>query len=273
MEIITQDITAKDFNEFSQLFYLRSGICLYNEKKYLIIHRLQPLISNDDSINTFSDLLKILKTGTNEKLISKFVDALTTNYSFFFRDDIHFRFIHFLIKHKFQKNKPIRIWSAACSSGEEPYSIALTLMENFPELSDMKFHIYASDISETMLNKAEAGIYKYENINKNMGTNFMDKYFDRLDNPELCKIKSIVKKNITFQKINLLETPPFYKSFDLIFLRNVLIYFNTEKKELILNNISLYLKKDGYLIIGLSESLVGTQTPFKHIDHSIYKLK
>lgn len=266
------DISDKDFEEFSQQFYLRSGIRLTSQKKYLITNRLQKLIRTNNEINSFSDLSRIIREGTDKELISQFVDALTTNYSYFFRDPVHFRFLKYHFTKKAASNKRIRIWSAACSSGEEPYSIALIIHEFFPEMLTKGVEILASDISQSMLIKAKNGVYNRSDLTKNLNEAAQSRYFEPTQDLQFLRVKREIKNLVTFRKINLLEPYPLKASYDIIFLRNVLIYFDREKKERVLSNLSNYLKDDGYLIISMSESLVGVGHPFKHIRHSIYKL-
>ncbi len=266
------NITDKEYEDFSRQFYRRSGIKLTPEKKYLITNRLQKLIKAENNIHSFSDLSRIIAEGRDKELIAQFVDALTTNYSYFFRDPVHFRFLKYFFTHKADDKTRIRIWSAACSSGEEPYSIALILHEFFPEFLKRDVHIHASDISQKMLLQATNGIYKRESLIKNINDSTLIKYFEVTEKDQYYGVKHEVKKLISFQKINLMEPYPFRDSFDIIFLRNVLIYFDQEKKEQILSNLAHYLNKDGYLIISMSESLVGLRQPFKHIQNSIYRL-
>lgn len=267
-----ENITDKEYEAFSQQFFRRSGIKLAPEKKYLITNRLQRIIKTEKSINNFSDLSRIVSEGNNKRIITQFVDALTTNYSYFFRDPVHFRFLKYFFTNKVNDKSRIKIWSAACSSGEEPYSIALILHEFFPELLKKDINIFASDISQKMLNRAQNGFYKRENLLKNLSKSTLHQYFQESDDSQSYLVKPEIKNLITFQKINLLEPYPFRDSFDIIFLRNVLIYFDHDKKEKILSNLAHYLSDDGYLIISMSESLVGVRHPFKHIRHSIYRL-
>ena len=266
------DISDKEFENFSRQFYVRSGIKLSSEKKYLITNRLQRLIRTGNEIHSFADLSRMITEGTDKELITEFVDALTTNYSFFFRDPVHFRFLKFFFSRRAASGRRIKIWSAACSSGEEPYSIALIVHEFFPELLAKGIDILASDISQRMLDKAEEGRYKRDALMKNLNEAALQRYFDPTDDPLFLSMKQEIKSLVSFRKLNLMEPYPLRDSYDIIFLRNVLIYFDREKKERILTNLANYLKDDGYLIISMSESLVGVRHPFKHIRHSIYRL-
>lgn len=264
-------ISNELFEKFAKLFFQKTGILLKSHKKYLVISRLQKFIGEGKKFKSFEEYYDALAKGADSELISSFVNVLTTNFSFFFRERIHFDFLAHYLKNKIHGNKELRIWSGACSTGDEPYSIAMTFLENVINPLDFDFKILATDISTKVLEIAQSGVYELSKVNKSLSKIQINNYFDHdLDHGTITANQKL-KNLISFRKLNLMGIYPFRKSFDIVFLRNVLIYFNKQEKEIILNKIYDYIKPDGYLIIGLSESLVGIQTHFKAIKYSIYK--
>jgi chemotaxis protein methyltransferase CheR len=258
------------FNKFVNLFYEKAGIKLGEHKKYLIVNRLDKLIGEERNYSNYEDYYDALTNDKSGELVKEFINRLTTNFSFFFREDVHFQFLEYFFQNKISGKKTIRIWSAACSTGEEPYSIALKAKTSIPNIDELDFKILATDISTRVLDIAMNGEYEFEKINRN---NVLDKYlycFHKYGNG-IVMVKDDIKKLISFRYLNLLSTYPFKKKFDIVFLRNVLIYFENKEKEVILDKIYQELNPDGYLIMGLSESLVGVKNDFKAIKFSIYR--
>jgi len=244
---------------------------LKEHKKYLVINRLQKYIGQDKIFNSFEEYFKALNSDNDKELLTNFINLLTTNYSYFFREKIHFDFLAYYLKNKISDQKYVRIWSAACSTGEEAYSIAITVFESIKNIQNLDFKILATDISTKVLQAAKTGCYDIDKVDKSITDKIIKKYFkiDEINNT--ITSNSNLKDLITFRQLNLLSSYPFKKNFDIIFLRNIMIYLNKEEKEIILNKIYQYLKPEGFLIIGLSESLVGVNSLFKPIKHSIYK--
>jgi chemotaxis protein methyltransferase CheR len=264
------NLTNTAFKNLIDLFYKNTGIRLEDHKKYLLINRLDKFVGVDKTFLTFEDYYKALIKDKTGNLIREFVNRLTTNYSFFFREEVHFRFLKYYFLSRIKDKKYIRIWSAGCSTGEEPYSIAILARNTISNLDEIDFKILATDISTRVLEVAKRGIYDLSKINnKSYVHNFLY-YFKKYDDGNI-EVKEEIKKYIVFNYLNLLSGYPFKKQFDIVFLRNVLIYFNNKEKEIILNKIYNYIKPDGYLILGLSESLLGVNTDFKTIKYSIFK--
>lgn len=263
-------LNQNTFKNISNLFYQLTGIELKDHKKYLVENRLSKYIGEGKEFSSFEDFYQKLlkdKTGDLKKL---FIQSLITNYTFFFREPIHFSFVRWYLRNRLEKELYIRIWSNGCSTGEEAYSIAISSLMEFPNIENYDFKILASDVVKEYLIKAQEGIYSKSKLS-NLNYQFLLKFFDYLPNIDSYRIKEKVKKLIAFRILNLISTYPFTKEFDIVFLRNVLIYFNKKEKEEIINKIYQYIKKNGYLIIGLSESLVGIDHPLKMLKHSIYK--
>ena len=258
------------FKKFTDFFYDKAGIRLTAEKKYLIINRLDKIIGADKSFKTYDDYYKSLSEDFNGDLTKDFINRLTTNYSFFFREEAHFDFLEYFLLNRISDRKYLRIWSAACSTGEEPYAIALLAKRCLINIDELDFRILATDISTKVLEKAKEGTYELVKVNNRNKLDRYLSYFSK-DKEGHITVKDEIKKLITFKQLNLLSTYPFKKKFDIVFLRNVLIYFENNEKEIILNKIYDVIKPDGYLIMGLSESLIGVKTDFKNIKYSIYK--
>lgn len=257
------------FYKFIDFFYIRTGIKLKEYKKYLIINRLSKFIGSDKKYLTFEDFYNALVSTDDTDFINSFVNAITTNFSFFFRENIHFDFIRYFFSKLDFKTNHTRIWSAACSTGEEAYSAAISALQVVNNLSEYDFKILGTDISTNALSGAEKGSYNIDRLDGKIDEKLLKTYFDKKDNCYV--VKDFVKELIDFRYLNLMKAYPFTREFDIAFLRNVLIYFDLNEKEYIINHIYPYIKKGGYLILGLSETLLGIKHNFKTLKYSIYK--
>lgn len=260
------------FAKFSAFLFEHSGIELQDHKKYLVFHRLSQYVGKGKPFPTFENYYEVLtKKPVDAGLLKQFLDRLTTNFSFFFRDEIHFDFLKKCLHEFASRNEPIRIWSAAASTGEEAYSIAITVLLNEPSLESKDFKILGTDISTEVLNAAHEGSYEAAKLKNHVPQDVLQKFFTY--NPKLDHYKVIdrLKKMIAFRRLNLLGDYPLKKQFDIVFLRNVLIYFNNNEKSKVINKISHFIKPGGYLIAGLSESFVGVEHSLKSLKYSIYQ--
>jgi len=258
------------FIQFKDLFYSLSGIALKDYKKYLVEYRLQKFIGEGKQFAGYKDLYDALVSGYDSELRREFVDALTTNYTYFFREPEHFAFLAYYLKQYAPRQEYLRFWSAACSTGEEPYSIAIMVKKHLPSaFSNVK--ILATDISDKVLSIAQRREYSLEKIQKTMSHDTVKKYFKRAKNEALAKVSQEISDMVVFKKLNLMDPYPFTKQFDIVFLRNVLIYFENSEKEYIINKIASTLKPGGYLVVGLAESLVGVRHNLKQLKYSIYR--
>lgn len=262
------NISDELYKKITEIFYKKSGILLKDYKKYLVVNRLAKFIGSEKQYKNFQELYEGMLSDKSNQLLPLIVNALTTNFSYFFREAIHFDFLKFYFQNKIKDKKILRIWSAASSSGEEAYSIAITAFENIAKIEQLDFKILASDISTRVIDDAVRGEYKKDKIEQVCGNYITNKYFD--DYGDYYRAKDILKKVIVFRYLNLLGGYPFKKNFDIIFLRNALIYFDPKEKTLILNKIYNYLADDGYLVLGQSESIANIKTSFKLKKHSIY---
>ncbi len=247
----------KIFEFFTALLEKVSGISYAAGKEYLIESRLNELALTLGYKDLNDFYLSITKKGVNVKVLNEIIDALTTNETYFFRDFHPFETlkIHIFpeLFKKREKEKKINIWSAACSTGQEPYSIAMVLLEYFSSyLRSYKVSILATDICKKCLDKAEKGIYNQIEINRGLPITFLVKYFKQ--NGAYWYIDEKVKRLVKFQQLNLLEAgTKLFDKFDLIFCRYVLIYFSNEIKRKVLVDLWKLLNPGGYLILGATE--------------------
>jgi chemotaxis protein methyltransferase CheR len=212
-------------------------------------------------IPSFSEYVSYVFKASGKSELQHMINEITTNKTDFFREDVHFKF---LADNVVGTINPLKIWSAGCSTGEEPYSLS-TFLKN--KGTDCK--IYANDLSMQALEKAEEGIYSAERAQQ-IPPHILNIYFKRIGNQ--YKVKDIVKKDIKFSYINLMDDAydlPY--NFDVIFFRNVSIYFNIENQNKVLQKMARHLKPKGYLILGLSENIVGFDLPYMSLGLSIYQ--
>lgn len=258
-------ITDQEFALFQQLIYKIAGINLTDSKKMLVLGRLQRRLRHHN-LQTFSQYYQMVSSGRNREELQAMVDLLTTNETYFFREPKHFDFLREEILAKRRSPTTFRVWSAASSSGEEAYTIAMLLAEH---LGGANWDVFGSDISTQVLNKARTGQYTVDRT-EGIPPALLNKYC--LKTPGSLQISSELRRRVAFQQINLTE--PISASigdFEVIFLRNVLFYFDIETKRKVVNNILPRLKSGGYLIIGHSESLTGICDTIKTVRPTIYQ--
>jgi len=256
------------FVQLRDFIYEKTGIYVPDSKKYFLENRLSRILK-ERNLQNFEDYLYFLKYSANKHDLSRLFDSVTTKETFFFREPQQFEvFIDILlpeiIKENFQKGrKDIKIWSAACSTGEEPYTIAMLLLEK-SEAALFKKEIYASDISESALISARRGIYSAYSV-RNIPQQYLVKYFK--DSEGVYVLSDTVKSMVKFMNINLVDEKDVrqLKGIDIVFCRNVLIYFDDKAKKKAVSLIYDVLKPDGYLFIGTSESLHNITRAFRPI--------
>lgn len=265
-------ITDKEFKQLSSYIKNNIGINLRETKKTLMVSRLQNVLM-EMGFKSFSEYYDyIIADKTGESAVTLF-DKITTNHTFFMREADHFYYFRDQVLPYLKetvKDKDLRIWSAGCSSGEEPYVLAMIIDEFFGEEKkkwDRK--ILATDISNRAINKALEGIYSKKEI-ESLPVQWKLKYFRQLDK-ERFVIVDTIKNEVIFRKFNLMNAFPFKKKFHVIFCRNVMIYFDNNTKYQLVNKLYDSLDDGGYLFVGHSESLDSTKTRFKHIAPAIYR--
>ncbi len=246
-------LNNNQFKKYCDLVYREAGINLTEEKRELLNSRITKCLQrlNIDS----DDYYRLIQKNPNE--LRKFIDAVSTNHTFFFRESNSFK--------SFDKSCKT-IWCAASSSGEEPFSIAIYCLER-----GFRPSIIATDISESCLEKGKKGIYPeqcVDSIPRHIVTAYFQKGHGKFQN--YVKVKSDVKRMVKFQRFNLIKDIPMERNFDIIFCRNVMIYFDNATKNQVINKLAKVLRKDGYFIIGGAESLSNLNHPLKYVKPSIY---
>ena len=257
-----------DFLFISDLIYDRLGIRLEKEKGYLIEARLAK-VAEKAGLKTLGDLVNHLRTGRpREEIITETVEAMTTNETYFFRDIAPFdalreKVLPEVIARK-RHEKVINIWSAACSTGQEAYSIALTLREAFPHLADWQVRITGTDVAGKVVNRAKEGIFTRTEMGRGITPVMLAKYFMRQG--EDWKIKDDVRKMIHFSTLNLKREWPHMPRMDVIFLRNVLIYMDNPSRKTIFGRAHRLLQPGGYLFLGAAETTFNISDLFERLD-------
>lgn len=244
------DISASDYERFKKLLEKKSGILLGNNKQYLVKSRLANFII-ERGISSLSELLAQIERPANSQLLQNVIDRMTTNETLWFRDSYPFDYMKKTLIPEFSKKGALKIWCAACSSGQEPFSLAMLLAETgaFENTS-----IIATDLSSRILEKAKKGVYQDIELKRGLPQEKLKTHFDALDTNK-WQIKSNLRNKIRYQSTNLLDAPFNLGKFEIIFCRNVLIYFSQENKTTVLNGLIESLKPGGYLFLGASESL------------------
>lgn len=255
------EISSADYQRFKTILETQSGILLGENKQYLVVSRLSHFI-REQKISSFSGMLDRISSPSGGILLKQVVDLMTTNETLWFRDRYPFEYLKStIIPELRKKSSSIRVWSAACSTGQEPYSIAIN-MEEMGLLSSID--ITASDLSERVLTKARQGIYQKIELNRGMPDVQLKRFFVPHGDSD-WQIDRRLSSKIRFQPINLLNTPYKLSKFDVIFCRNVLIYFSGENKTRVLNGLIDNLNPGGYLFLGASEALTRDSRTMKMI--------
>jgi len=256
-------MTPLDYDFLRKLLKERSGLDLSADKQYLVESRLMPL-ARKAGLAGIPELVQKMKSGA-EPLTVDVVEAMTTNETFFFRDKIPFDHLRdsilpMLLASRAAR-KTIRIWSAACSTGQEPYSIAMCLKEKGAVLQGWRIEIVGTDLSQEVLEKSKAGIYSQFEVQRGLPIQLLVKYFTQ--NGELWQISPEIRGMVQHKQLNLLQDFSHLGKFDVIFCRNVLIYFDQPTKTNIFERMSRIIEPDGMLMLGAAESVVGITDVFR----------
>ena len=257
-------MTPHDYDYLRKLLRRHSGLVLSADKQYLVESRLLPL-ARKVGVASLSELVVRLKGPAAEPLIADVVDAMTTNETFFFRDRIpfeHFRetMLPALMTARAQKRQ-LRIWCAACSTGQEPYSLAMCLKQMEQEIAGWRVEILASDLSNEVLEKARHGIYSQFEVQRGLPIALLVKYFTQVG--ENWQLASELRAMVKFRQLNLLRDFSSLGRFDVVFCRNVLIYFDNETKIDVLHRLARNMEPDGFLVLGAAETVIGLTERFK----------
>ena len=268
------DFTEADFERIRQFVSEHTGIVLTEKKKDMVYGRLSKRIRQGD-FDSFSAFIDALEEGDEDEQ-DFMINAITTNLTAFFRENHHFEFlkntvIPSLIKKKGYK-KHLRVWSAGCSTGEEPYSIAMILRESLPEFDDWDVKILATDLDANVIAHGKAGIYRQDRI-EGLDERRIKRWFKRGsgDNSDMVKVSPELKQMITFKRLNLLHEWPMSGPFDLMFCRNVVIYFDKDTQRILFDRYADILAPEAHLFIGHSESLFKVSSRFDSLGQTIYQ--
>ena len=269
-----KEITDSEFNRIREFIKQKLGINLSDEKKSLIQSRLSSTISDKGFVG-FTQYFDHLLQDTSGEALIHFVDKITTNHTFFMREKDHFEYLRDTvlpyIYENHSQNNDLRLWCAGCSTGEEPYTLEMIIQDFFKDKpGKWDTQILATDISTSVLKKAIRGVYPVENL-KDLPNNWINDYFEAFDD-RYRQVRESIKKLITYRKFNLMEEKfPFKRPFHIIFCRNVMIYFDTDTRDQLVNKFYDATVTGGFLFIGHSESLNYMSTKYKYIKPAVYR--
>jgi chemotaxis protein methyltransferase CheR len=256
-------MTGADFAFIAQFLKERSGLIITQDKMYLLETRLTSIM-RENSMASLTALVEVLRQPGSAKVKDQVVDAMTTNETSFFRDNHPFETLRkSIIPGLIERRAPtrsLRIWSAACSTGQEPYSLAMMLKDSFPILGNWKVEIVATDLSPSVLERARSGLYSTFEVQRGLGIQMLVRHFDQIE-PN-WQIKRELRQMVTFRPLNLLEDFSALGQFDVVLCRNVLIYFDQPTKTRILSAIARRIASDGFLLLGGAESVFGLSDAF-----------
>ncbi len=252
-----------EYDFLRKLLKERSGLVLSDDKQYLVESRLLPL-ARKFGIGSLSELFTKMKQGS-DRLITEAVEAMTTNETFFFRDKIPFDHLHETVFPELLKaraaRKSLRIWCAAASTGQEPYSIAMILKDMGAQLTGWRVEIVATDLSHEVLEKCKSGLYSQFEVQRGLPIQMLMKHFKQTG--EVWQINPDIRAMVQFRPLNLLQDFFSLGVFDVIFCRNVLIYFDQPTKTAVFRNLAKAMEPDGYLFLGAAETVVGLSDSFR----------
>ena len=256
-------MNSQDFEFVAQLLRKRAGIVLTGDKMYLLESRLAPL-ARKEGLPSIDDLIHVVRARREERLIGQVVDVMTTNETFFFRDKTPFDHLKDAILPALaqaRRGSRIRIWCAACSTGQEAYSIAMMLDQN-PQLTQgVPVEIVATDISDRCLERARQGLFTQFEVQRGLPIQMLMHYFTQQD--DHWRISERLRSQVTFRKQNLIEPTASLGKFDVVFCRNVLVYFDGPTKTDVLDRVGQQLNPGGFLMLGAAESVIGLSTGFE----------
>ena len=269
------EFTDRHFNWFKELVMEQTGIALSDQKKDLVYGRLARRLRKLN-FDDFNQYYQLLKDNPGDELI-EFINSITTNLTSFFREQHHFDFLSndalkYLLNAR-KTEKRLRIWSAGCSTGEEPYSIAKTILESVPNIKTWDIKILATDIDTDVLHKASQGIYDKKRI-EGLDKTKIEKWFlkpKEKESSDKVRVHPKLRELITFKQLNLMGDWPMRGQFDVLFCRNVVIYFNKDTQRVLFERYANILKDDGYMFLGHSESLYKVSDRFSLLGKTIHK--
>ena len=267
------NLSAEEFGLFRDLIYTNCGICLNDDRKDLLANRLRKRLQRGN-FGSYSNYYEYVISDKSGREMVQLINMISTNLTYFFREPKHFELLAGtllpqILKDKMErKDRRIRLWSAACSTGEEVYSLLITILTCLEPLTAWDFKMLGSDISTEVLFRAKNGCYDRTQV-KGLDPALISDYFYQRDD-ELT-VRTELKRLVKFARLNLLEPFPFKGRFDVIFCRNVMIYFDQQTREHLVNKFYKYLTPGGYLFIGHSENLTGLNHEFCYVGPAVYR--
>ena len=258
-------ISPQEFDYVRTFICEHAGIVLETGKEYLVESRLAP-IAKGRGYASFASLVAGVRAG-DLQLKRAVIEAMTTNETTFFRDVAPFEVMreHVIpqLMESRRATRELKIWYGASSTGQEPYSVVMMLLQHFPALADWKVTHYATDINIDVIERARAGKYNQVEMNRGLPATYLVKHFEKVGTE--WQLKAAVREKVRFEQLNLVKPWPTLPTFDIIMLRNVMIYFDTEAKRQILTKLSRHLAPDGYLFLGGAETTMGIVDSFKRM--------
>ncbi len=267
-------MNSQDFDFVSQLLRKRAGIVLTGDKMYLLESRLAPL-ARREGLPSIDDLIHVVRARREERLIAQLVDVMTTNETFFFRDKTPFEHLKdaiFPVLAQARRGSRIRIWCAGCSTGQESYSIAMMLDQNPALTGGVPVEIVATDISDRCLERARQGLFTQFEVQRGLPIQMLMHYFTQQD--DHWRISERLRQMVSFRKLNLMDTSYNLGRFDIVFCRNVLVYFDGPTKTEVMDRVADTMNPGGFLLLGATESIVGMSQSFDATQdrRGLYKL-
>jgi chemotaxis protein methyltransferase CheR len=267
-------VNSQDFDFITQLLRKRAGIVLTTDKMYLLESRLAPL-ARKEGLPSIDDLIQVVRSRRDERLITQVVDVMTTNETFFYRDKTpfdHLKEAVLPVLGQARRGQRIRIWCAACSTGQEPYSIAM-MLDQMPQMTGgVPVEIVATDISDRCLDRARQGLFTQFEVQRGLPIQTLMQYFTQQD--DHWRISERMRQMISFRKLNLMDPVYNLGKFDIVFCRNVLIYFDAPTKAEVFERIAQTMNPGGFLLLGAAESVIGITQAFETAQdrRGLYKL-
>ena len=265
-------LSDREMDRIVNLVYDRSGITLHRGKRALVVARLHKVLKAG-GFRTFAQYVRHVENDLTGNELSALLDAISTNHTSFFREDEHFRFLTArVVPPLAAADRPVRVWCAACSTGQEPVTLAVTLMEALPESQHRRIRLLASDISTRALKTANAGVYPMR-VAAGVPPALLKSYFERglAADEGKVRVRAHVRRAIEYRRLNLIEIDNLHESFDVVFCRNVMIYFDKVVQQRVVSMIERHLAPGGYLFIAHSESLNGLSHDLKWMAPAVYQ--
>ena len=266
------EFNKRDFRFIADLVHRKTGIVLAEHKEDMVYARIARRLRNL-KLTAFSDYCGLLESELGHEEMGNFVNAITTNLTSFFRESHHFQHLRDTVLKPLMtssaRDRKIRLWSAACSSGAEPYSMAMVCLDAIPDIAKWDFKILATDIDTGMLKKSQEGEYQESDVEHLPAC--YKKFIEPGSKPDTIRMSDALKKLISFKPLNLIEPWPFKGTFDAVFCRNVVIYFNKETQKVLFAQMARHVPDKGWLYIGHSETLHGISDAFELKGKTIYQ--